>query len=290
MFIRIGLRASARRTSCAAWMALAALALPMSGCQNFGDITGSIVSSDQPMPTDDAGLRSYAARWARAYDANPGEKVASINYARALRALTRYSEAESIMRVAAVKAPKDYDVLAAYGEALADGGDLAQAKDVLSRAYPLERPSWRVLSDQGTVEDRLGNYDAAQTFYRDALKIAPGEPSVLANLGLSYALTKQLALADDALREAAASPRSDARVRQNFALVLSLEGKFKEAEQVSERDMSPAEAARNVDSIKAMIAQNDTWKALQSAAPKGARRGAAPPLPGPTPVNGVDPG
>ena len=272
MLIRIGLRANARRTSCAAWLAIATLALPMAACQNFGDITGSIVRSDQPMPSDDAGLRAYAERWARAYDASPGEKIASINYARALRALTRYSEAESVLRVAAVKAPKDYDVLGAYGEALADAGDLAQAKDVLSRAYPLERPNWRVLSDQGTVEDRLGNYDGAQNFYHEALKIAPGEPSILTNLGLSYALTKQLALADDALRQAASNPGADARVRQNYALILSLEGKFREAEQVSEHDMSPSEAARNVEAIKAMIAQNDTWKNLQTNAPKGAHR------------------
>ncbi len=53
---------------------------------------------------------------------------------------------------------------------------------------------------------------------------------MLSNLGLSYALTKQLPEAEAALREASASPRADARVRQNLALVLALEGKFAEAE------------------------------------------------------------
>jgi len=45
--------------------------------------------------------------------------------------------------------------------------------------------------------------------------------------------------------------------------VLALEGKFAEAEKVSERDMSPQDAANNVRSIQQMIAQSDSWKALQ---------------------------
>ena len=65
---------------------------------------------------------------------------------------------------------------------------------------------------------------------------------MLQNLGFSYALTKQLPLAEQTLRQAAASPAADARMRQNLALVLALEGKFTEAEQVSRQDMSAEEA------------------------------------------------
>ena len=172
------------------------------------------------------------------------------------------------MRAAAVKAPKDREVLAAYGKALADSGQLEQAKDVLTRAYPPERPDWTIMSVQGSVEDRLGDHEAAQRFYLDALKIAPDEPSALSNLGLSYALTKQLTLAEDALRRAAASPRADARVRQNLALVLALEGKFAEAEEVSRKDMPAEAAASNVAAIRTMISENESWKALQSGAAK----------------------
>lgn len=260
----------------AGWISAAFLAAPLVGCRDMTDVTGSISRSDQPMPTDQEGLRAYADRWGKAYDSNPGEKVASINYARALRALTRYSEAEAVMRVAAVKAPKDYEVLGAYGKALADAGEFAQAKDVLTRAYPIERPDWTILSVQGSVEDRLGNYDGAQNFYREALKISPGEPTVLSNLGLSYALTKQLPLAEQTLRQAVASPAADARIRQNLALVLALEGKFSESEQVSRQDMSAEDADRNVQAIRAMIAQNDTWRALQS---KPAKKRASPSAP-----------
>src|SRR5262249_39837470 len=67
--------------------ALAAGAAPLAGCHDFGDVTGSIpVSGSQP--TDEARLRAYTDELGKRYDRNPGEKTASIEYARALRALT----------------------------------------------------------------------------------------------------------------------------------------------------------------------------------------------------------
>ena len=274
-------RRSFRLSRAAGWLAVALAAAPLGGCETFGDVTGSIGDAHQELPTDEASLRDYADRWGKIYDQDPGEKVASINYARALRGLTRYTEEAAVMQAAAVKAPKDFEVLGGYGRALADIGELLQAKDVLSRAYPSERPDWKVLSVQGTVDDRLDDHTGAQRFYREALKIAPEEPSVLNNLGLSYALTKKLDLAEDTLRQAAASPRADARVRQNLALVLALDGKFAKAEEVSRQDMSAEAAAANIRAIRGMIAQSDTWKTLRSSVSKKRLKDdeSAPPAP-----------
>ena len=187
------------------------------------------------------------------------------------------------MRVAAVKAPKDYEVLGAYGKALADVRRVSpRPRTCFPAPTRSSGPTGRSCRCKASVEDRLGNHEAAQHYYAEALKIAPGEPSILTNLGLSYALTKQLGQADAALREAAASPRADSRVRQNFALVLALEGKFAEAEEVSRRDMSPEDAKRNVEAIRAMIAQNDTWRTLESKG--GAKKTSVPPTAEPSPA------
>ena len=99
-------------------------------------------------------------------------------------------------------------------------------------------------------------------FYREALKIAPSEPSVLTNMGLSLALNKQLPEAERALRQAIASPKADARMRGDLALILALEGKFAEAEQVGRTDLSAQSAHANVEAIRLMIAQNDSWREL----------------------------
>ena len=142
------------------------------------------------------------------------------------------------MRAAAIRSPTDFEVLGEYGKALADSGPLDQAAKVLANAYTADRPDWTIMSVQGAVADELGDHAGARRFYREALAIAPGEPYVLNNLGLSYMLTKQLSQAEATLREANASPRSDARVRNNLALVLALEGKFAKAQEVSRGEMS----------------------------------------------------
>ena len=133
-------------------------------------------------------------------------------------------------------------------------------------------PTRRTAGLDDHVGARLGRRPARRPRHarsnsiRDALKIAPGEPSVLTNLGLSYALTKELPLAEDALRQASASPRADARVRENLALVLALEGKFAEAETVSRQRHVGRGGDRQRPAIRQMIAQNDSWRDLQTGA------------------------
>ena len=100
--------------------------------------------------------------------------------------------------------PDNKALLGAYGRALADVGQYKQALEVLERAHTPENPDWRILSAQGAVLDQLGRHQEAQRYYSSALKIAPDEPSVLSNLGLSYALAKDLPKAETTLRRAIA--------------------------------------------------------------------------------------
>jgi Flp pilus assembly protein TadD len=95
---------------------------------------------------------------------------------------------------------------------------------------------------------------------------------VLTNMGLSLALAKQLPQAEQALQQAVTSPKADARMRGDLALVLALEGKFSDAETVSQADLSPDAARANVEAIRQMIAQDDSLrdprKPSTSAKPK----------------------
>ena len=253
-----------RRVGLAALLLGGALAL--GGCQtsSLSDMTASI-GAPAAQPQTDAEWQVYAETWGKRYDSHPADKTVALNYARALRVLTRYPQEVAVLQNLAVKYPKDFDVLGAYGKALADAGRLQEAADILPRAHTPDRPNWSILSAQGSVADQLGDHQGAQAFYSAALKIAPDQPQVLSNLGLSYALSKQLPLAEATLERAAAQPRADTRVRQNLALVLALQGKFGPAQQVSQRDLPPMEAAANVASIKTMIAQSDTWKDIRKA-------------------------
>ena len=136
-----------------------------------------------------------------------------------------------MLEQATIAHPGNRALLAAYGRALVDNGNFQQALDVLNRAHSPDNPDWRILSVQGTALDQLGRHDEARRYYESALKIVPGEPTVLSNVGLSYMLSKNLPKAEEALRQAYASGRADARVRQNLALVVGLQGRFAEAER-----------------------------------------------------------
>jgi Flp pilus assembly protein TadD len=242
--------------------AAALVALAAGGCLKRGpaDVTGSTGPVE-------AGRRDAQA-WAARFEANPGDGAAAIGYAAALRQSDQHAQAVAVLQQAAIRNPKDLPLLAAYGKALADTGRYKEASEVLGRAHLPEKPDWRILSAQGAVADQLGDHALAQRYYEAALKIAPGEPTVLSNLGLSYALSKRLADAEKTLRAAAATPAADARVRQNLALMLGLEGKFADAEEVLRRDLPPAEAAANLTTLKTMVAQPNSWKAIKSAEEK----------------------
>jgi len=238
--------------------AILAASLCLGGCQSSGpqDITGSISGASE---TD---MRRSTEEWGRQYDRN--DKVVALNYARALRGMSEYAQAVAILQRLSIKFPRDVEVLAAYGKALADAGRPREAEEVLEHAHTPERPNWSVLSAQGSVADQLGDHEQAQAYYAAALKIAPAQPHVLSNLGLSYALSKKLPEAETALRKAAAEPDADRPVRQNLALVLALEGKFASAEEVARRDLDPKDASANVAAIRQMIAQSNTWKQIQA--------------------------
>lgn len=235
-----------------------ALAGTLAGCVTDRDATGSIrgqaASSQAAVPREAASLQAYTDDWGRRYEANHTDKTAALNYASGLRALDRNPQAVAVLETAAIKYPYDPAVLSAYGKTLANVGRLKEAAEVLPRAHTPDRPDWSVLSAQGSVADQLGDHAAAQGYYQAALKIAPDSPTTLSNLGLSYALDKRLPEAEATLRRAAALPETTARVRQNLAFVLALQGKDAEAETVARADLSPDDAAQSVAAVKAMVA------------------------------------
>lgn len=251
--------------------AVACLALATSGCLGrSGDLVTGSLGLGRSAPTTQEEWRREAESWGKRFAARPDDGAAAVNYARALRATDQRAQAAAVLEQAALRNPKDAGIAAAYGKALAETGRLQEAANVLGRAHSPDRPDWRILSALGAVADQSGDHALAQSYYGAALKIAPGEPSVLSNQGLSYALAKRLPEAETVLREASAHPRADLRVRQNFALVLGLQGKFGDAETVLRQDLAPEEASTHLASMKRLIAQQNSWSAIRGA---DARRG-----------------
>ena len=241
------------------------LGLMLGGCAATGDITGSLGSKTDAAQSQ-GDWRQRADSLAERYRRDPANPEVAIEYSRALRASGQRAQAAAVLHQSALRNPKNPKVAGAYGRALADNGQFGEALEALSRAHSPDQPDWRILNVQGAVLDQMGRNAEAKGLYQQALAINPEEPSVLSNLGLSYMLSKDLTQAETVLRRASAQPRADARVHQNLALVVGLQGRFDEAEQIVSKDLPPAEAQANVAYLREMLSQPNSWKQIGSMA------------------------
>ena len=247
----------------------ALLALALASCSTTGKdkiTTGSIPTASKPMDTmNSSDLAQTTLTLGKAYDANPKDRDAGVNYANALRMSGRNDQALAVMQQVAISNPNDRGVLAAYGKAQAAAGQLEEALATIDRAQTPDRPDWRLVSAEGAILDQLGRSVDARGKYRDALVLAPNEPTILSNLGMSYVLTGDLKNAETYLRSAVAQPSADSRVRQNLALVVGLQGRFAEAEQIARQELTPQQANANVAYLRSMLAQQNSWQKLAAS-------------------------
>jgi len=246
------------------WLALA-LATSLAGCAHDRLTTGSI-SRGKPVDQMSAGeLKSASRSLGDAYASNPGDKPTALRYASVLQMNGDTDQSLAVMRKLAIGYPKDREVLAAYGKALAADGQFEPALDAVRRAQTPEYPDWKLVSAEGAILDQMGSAKDARDLYRRALELKPDEPSVLSNLGMSYLLGGDLRTAESYLRSAADKPAADSRVRQNLALVVGLQGRFDEAEQIASQELSPDQAQANVAYLRQILSQQNSWKQLKDS-------------------------
>ncbi|MCW5696036.1 MAG: tetratricopeptide repeat protein [Bauldia sp.] len=242
------------------------LALGLGGC------AGQRAAAPDPIQTGaisiagmgESELGAAAAYWGERYAANPDDRTAALNYGTILTRLSRTEQAVAVLQRAALNFPDDRDVMAAYGKALASAGRFSEALTIIRRAQLPDRPDWRLLSAEAAILDQIGQHGQARALYDQALDLAPNEPSLWSNLGMSYALAGDLVTAEQKLRHAITLPGADSRVRQNLALVVGLQGRFDEAERIARQELSPAQAEANVAYLRQMLGSQDSWSALAS--------------------------
>lgn len=248
-----------------------AATLAVSGCSTTSrETTNSIPRMNKPIESMNAAELAEATRVVgAAYAKSPKDRNAGLNYAQLLSMTGKNDQALAVMRQVAINYPSDRAVLAAYGKALAAAGQFDQALAAISRAQTPDQPDWRLKSAQGAILDQMDRPAEARAAYRDALDIKPNEPSVLSNLGMSYMLARDLRTAETYLRSAVNQPGADSRVRQNLALVVGLQGRFEEAENIARQELTSQQAEANVAYLRAMLAQENSWQKLAKEDKKG---------------------
>lgn len=215
------------------------------------EITGSI--------SDQQSLEALAAR----YKKNPKDKATMIYFAAALRGIGQSDQAVAVLERGVQAAPRDLDIKIAYAKALTSAGRFDQALIVVNDAIDPAAPDWNALSVKGAVLDQNGHNAEARQLYQQALTIAPNQPSLYANIGLSFAMSNDLTRAEEQLRIAAKMRGATSQIRQNLALVVGLQGRFDEARQLYAAELSAAEVEANMSYIRALLTQQNRWDKIK---------------------------
>jgi len=231
-------------------------AVAMAGCAMNSTVSPDY--SGQPRGQAQQSLAELSAR----YKANPADKAIAINFAAALRAQGQSGQAVSVLEIAVERNPRDVEVSVAYAKALTAEGRFEQALTVIDRSIRPDAPDWNALSVKGAILDQMGRNTEARALYGQALSIAPGEASVEANFGLSYAMTNDLTSAEQHLRRAVSMRGATSQIRQNLALVLGLQGRFDECQAIYAAELPPDQVEANMAYVRALLTQQNRWDAI----------------------------
>ena len=198
--------------------------------------TSSIAAQDLP-PASSTPVTYQTAD----IDASPAAANA-IRQARALRTSGKKREALDLLDKTG-GSDKDPALIGERGLLALELGQVDKAVDLLARSQNSARPDWRMQSAYGAALSAAGRQKEAQAEFSKALAAAPGQPSILNNLALSYALEGRHEDAEKTLRQASAQS-GDPQARQNLALILGLNGKTGEARAITE-SVLPADKAKD---------------------------------------------
>lgn len=211
----------------------------------------------------DKKYEAAAGNWGRLYLSDQKNTEYALKTAENLRYIGRYEDAERILRQSLRDNPGNADLTEELAKILVASGRLREGAASLTSlaeapGMPQERVS-KLRSAIGVAFDRAGKHEQAQASYSLALRADPLNAIALSNLGLSYALSGDLDLAERKLREALVAPNASVQVRQNLAMVLALKGDAKAAVRLAKQDLPPKMAARTVSYYSNIGDQADVW-------------------------------
>jgi Flp pilus assembly protein TadD len=282
--------AAARLRSGAGALAVVAAGLVLGGCSQLGSLSSQLTANDATTPaTGLAGAAPASAAadtrtelhkateyWGKEFAKNPRDAKSGLSYARNLKALGEKRQALAVLQQVSVFHAGDRDVNAEYGRLALEFEQVSLAQKLLQAADDPANPDWKVISARGTALAKQGRYRDAIGFYERALVLAPDQASVLNNLALAHAMEGSPEKAEPLLRRAAgAAGGHQARVDQNLALVLGLQGKYDEAKVAAARDLPPENAAENVDYVRRMVKLDPKSTPASAGQPAPALKGSA---------------
>ena len=237
--------------------AAAIACLLVGGCAGMGSAL-DLAASDEPSmklaakgPQTD--LEKATDYWAKAFEKNPRDPQNAVNYAKNLKALGQKQQALGVLQAGHGFTANNRTLNSEYGRLALELDQVSTAQKLLEQADDPANPDWRTISARGTVLAKQGNFTEAVPHFERALAVAPNQPTVLNNLAMAHAMNGHPDRAEVLLRQAAELNSGDARINQNLALVLGLQGKHDEAKVAGGKTLAPDLADTNVAYVREMV-------------------------------------
>ena len=164
--------------------------------------------------------RGSADAFAKILQRKPGDRIASIGYARAMMTLGRPEAAAAHIEPLFEKHPDDL----------------------------------RILNLLAVIRDLQADHDGAMALYRRGLFQDPESVMLRNNMALSAALSGNYEGGVELMKPVVEGLQSTRQTRQNYALILGLGGDFAEAERISRIDLDSAATANNLAYFAALRA------------------------------------
>ena len=213
---------------------------------------------------------SRSVFWASEQQADPTDAVAGVKLAQALRELGRYDQAAEAAQATLTLQPNNLDALLELGRAHIARGQAFYGVAPLEQARDRAPRDWRPYSLLGVAYEQVRRTDDARAAWNQALALSPDNPDVLTNAATAALTHGDAPGAETLLRRAVAQPTASAKVRQNLAMVLGLQGKMGEAEQILRRELPPEQAEQNLQWLRSRSTGGATTSGGGAASPSPA--------------------
>jgi Flp pilus assembly protein TadD len=229
----------------------------------FSALTPTETQATQEPAVAPSDPRAATEYWGQQYSKNPRDLEAALSYAQNLKVQGQKREALAVLQQASLIHGADKRLAADYGRLALELDQVSVAKKLLEVADDPASPNWRIVMARGTALAKEGSYREAIGFFERAQALNPGHPSVLNNLALAYTMSGEPERGEQMLRQASEAGGENAKVRQNLALVLGLQGKYDEATKIGSVDLAAADAQANTALLRKMV-KLDAKKAAPS--------------------------
>ncbi len=252
-------------------LGLLAAALALTGCKTTSAVRGANITTGSTSTADERpGSLREVMELQEQWKKRPGDLTIGLRLADAHKRLGQLEQQVEVLKKVLEANPRRQDVRRHYAIELLRANRPVQAEQELRRLLSLGQRDWKVFNALGSALAAQGRHEEARQNYMLALKVAPNNPKVLNNLAMSYLLDSKPGEAERYLRQAMNLARGKLamKVRQNLALAVGLQGRFKEARYLASHDLSPQQVEINMAYLRRMLGEGQAWQQIAGAGNK----------------------